>query len=210
MAFSAVNCSHDACVAEALRRLTFTISVVQADRLRADKSKVYEIKAGEGLTATCVTASTSASAEPLNCCGLWMTSSFLETLLALPCIINNYETPLSWIPNKSGQSTFQVKENPGKTLEKSEVCSLAPAFSECSDCVESEACTPSLRRLPLLHSVVLLGGVKHPHTHTQNEAIRHTIHLYSDTGPTKANKRWTFLQYYSEVGGLHALCRQLK
>lgn len=66
--------------------------------------------------------------------------------------------------------------------------------------------TPSLKRLPLLHSVVLLGGVKHPHTRarahvrTHNKAIwLHTIHLHGDTGPTKANKRWTFLLYYSLV-----------
>lgn len=166
------------------------------------------MKAGEALTATCVTASTSASAEPLNCRGLWMTSSFLETLLALPCIINNYETPFKldpkqeWTVNISGE---------GKSREKfGEGCSLSPAFSERSDCVESEGRTPSLRRSPLLHSVVLLGGVKHPHTHTQWSNL--TPH-YPPAWWHRADKGKQMMNIppvLQSGRGRHALCRQLK
>lgn len=117
-----------------------------------------------GLTTTCGTVSTSASAKLLYCCGLSMTSSFFGALLALPCIINGSDkiSPHK-IPKRSGQPAFQMET---KSWEKKfwEVFVgyvLTPATASLLRMLcpsDRSGYTPRLRRPPLLYSAVLPGG----------------------------------------------------
>lgn len=124
--------SHDTCSGTLWLLLTFTALHTDVDENSLKRPSeiwtkcltCFEKKKPEGLTTTCGTVSTSASAKLLYCCGLSMTSSFFGALLALPCIINGSDkiSPHK-IPKTSGKPAFQTE---GKSWEKKfwEVCSL--------------------------------------------------------------------------------------
>lgn len=91
-----------------------------------------------------------------------------------------------------------------KILELEKVC-ISPSQTRAQTALtESSGLTPRLRRDgPSYAQLCCLGELNtlsptHTHAHTHNEAIwPHTIHLHSDPGLTKENKRYTFLKYYS-------------
>ena len=140
----------------------------------------------------------SFTSPSLHCQQLWWDFSALDPKEKRAASISNREK--SWCWERSLHSHRLL---------------LTPSFLRLLCLSESSGLTPRLRRWwPLLHSAVQPGGVKHPHTHTHahihthNEAIwPHIIHLHGDTGLTKANKRHTFLKYYSLVGDRPRLMR---
>lgn len=135
-----------------------------------------------------------------------MTNSFFGALLALPCIVNSCgKISLSSISNSSGQPAYPTEKNPcaGKSLGSLYLSSQTRAHTLPSQTAPSVwkhwTHTQAEEIAPPTVSCAAWGELN-TLTHTHNEAIwPHTIHLHSDTGLTKANKRYTFFKYYSPV-----------